>query len=78
LNNLEVDDPSALNTNNVENVRRSVSLMIPAVVGIAGSWLLHLLVIFRGDLPGERDDSRDDQDLSGPNCHRGEPDQRSI
>jgi hypothetical protein len=42
------------------------------------SSLLHFLTIFRGDLPGERDDSRDDQYLSSVNWRRGERDQLDI
>jgi hypothetical protein len=78
LNDVEVDDPSALNIDHVEDARRSVSSMVPAAVDPDDSWLLHLLAIFRGHLPGEREDSGDDQDLSGVFCHRGERDQPDI
>jgi hypothetical protein len=67
LNDLQVDDAAALNIDHVENVRPSVSSMVSAGLDPDHTWLLHLLAIFRGDLSGECDDSRDDQDLSGVN-----------
>jgi hypothetical protein len=70
LNDLEVDDPSALNIGHVENVRRSVSSMISAAVDPDDSSMPHLLAILRGDLPVERDDSGNDQDLSSVNYRR--------
>jgi hypothetical protein len=78
LNDLEVDDPSALNVGCVDDVRRSVSSMVPAAVGANDSSFFHHLAIFRGDLPGEFDDSRHNQDLSGVNCRRGERMQPDI
>jgi hypothetical protein len=78
LNHLELDDPAALSIDDVKDVRRSVCSMASGVLDPDDSWLLHLLAIFRGDLPGECNDSRDDPDLSGVNCHRGKRDQPDI
>jgi hypothetical protein len=78
LNDLEVNDPSPLNIERVKNVRRSVSSMVPAASDPDESWLLHLLAVSRGDLPGERDDSRHGQDLSGVNYHKRERDRPDI
>jgi hypothetical protein len=78
LNDPEVDDPVARNTDRVEDVCRSVSSMVPVAIDPDDSWLLHLLAIFRGNLLGERDDSRDDQNLSGVNYRREQRDQPDI
>jgi hypothetical protein len=78
LNDIKVNNASSLNIDRVEDMRRSVSSMVPAAANPDDSWLIHLLAIFRGDLPGESDDSRDDQDLRGLNSGRGEWDQPDI
>jgi hypothetical protein len=61
LNDFEAD-ASALNTDDVEDVRRPIYSMVPAAVDPDDSSLFHLLAIFRGDLPGECDYARDDQE----------------
>jgi hypothetical protein len=57
LNDLEVDHRSALNIDHVENVRRSISSIVLVAIDADDSWPLHLLGIFRGNLPGKCDDS---------------------
>jgi hypothetical protein len=62
LNGLEEDDPSVLDIDDVEDLGRSVSLMVPAVINPDDGWFLHFIAIFSGDLPGEGEDCWDDQD----------------
>jgi hypothetical protein len=61
LNHLEVDNPSAPNVDHVEKGRRSISSMVSTAIDPNDSLRLHLLAIFSRDLPGEGDDSGDDQ-----------------
>jgi hypothetical protein len=49
--------------------------MVPTAIGRNYSLRLRLLAHFGADLPGEADDSWDDQDLSGVNNHWGALDQ---
>jgi hypothetical protein len=78
LNDLEVDNPSALNIDDAENLPRSASSMVSAAADPDDSWLLHLLAIFGADFTGEPNDSRDDQDLGRVSYRRGERDQPDI
>lgn len=59
LNDLEVDDPSALNIDPIEDGCQSSSSMVAVAVDSDDKLLLHLLVIFRTGLPGGCDYSRD-------------------
>jgi hypothetical protein len=69
LNHLEVYNSSAPNIDHVEEVRRSISSMVPTAIDPKDNLWLHLLAIFSRDLPGEGDDSGDDPYLSLANCH---------
>jgi hypothetical protein len=78
LNGLEADDRSAPDFDHVEHVRRSISSMVPAAVDLDRSLRLYFLAIFRGNLHGECDNSRDDSDSRAGNCRGGEWDQPDI
>jgi hypothetical protein len=49
--------------------------MAEAAINPDDSRLLHPFVISRSDFSGKSDDSGDNQDLTGVNCHQGERDQ---
>jgi hypothetical protein len=51
LNNLEIDGRSAFNIDHIEDVHQSILSMVPGALDTADSRLLHLVAIFRGDLP---------------------------
>jgi hypothetical protein len=53
LNHLEVPNSSVPNINHVEEVRRSISSMVPTAIDPNDSLRLHLPAIFTRDLPGE-------------------------
>jgi hypothetical protein len=74
LSDLEFGHPSAPDSRHVEDVCRSLFLMVPTAIDPNHSLRFHVLAIFRRDLPSEGDDSRNDQYLSGVNCRRGERD----
>jgi hypothetical protein len=78
LKDLEVEDPSGLDVDNVEDVRWSISSMVSAAFDPSDSCLPHFLAILRSELPGECDDSRDNQYLSGISCRRGERGQPQV
>jgi hypothetical protein len=46
LNDLDVSNPSALDFNYAGNMRRSISVMVPAAVDPDDSQLLHDLAVF--------------------------------
>jgi hypothetical protein len=52
--------------------------MVPTAIDPDDSLRLHLLAVFRSDLPGEGDNSWDDQDLSGVDSRWGEQDQPDV
>jgi hypothetical protein len=69
LNNLEVHNPSAPNIDHIEEVRRSISSMVPTAIDLNDSLWVHPLAIFSRDLPGEGEDSGHDPYLSLVDCH---------
>jgi hypothetical protein len=78
LSDLEIDNPSAPNIGYVEDVRRSISLMVPTGIDPNDSLRLHFLAIFSRDLPGEGNDSRDNQYLSLVHCRWREGDEPDV
>jgi hypothetical protein len=72
LNDLEVNNPSDPEIDQVEDGRRSISSMVPNAIDPKDSLRIHLLAILCCDLPGDCDDSWNDQDLICANCRRGE------
>jgi hypothetical protein len=64
LNDLDIDNPPAIEADDAEDARPSIGSMVPIAIDPNDNFRLCFRVIFRGDLPGEDDD----QDLRGLNC----------
>jgi hypothetical protein len=78
FNKLEVDNESASDAGDVEDVSQSIPLMIRSAIDPDDSRRLHLLAILCDNLPRGCNQSRDDQDLHGVNCGGAEQDQTDV